>query len=96
MRPRGEIRQVLAQAAGAQVGGATWRDLAISTQVGFDAARTTVQSMRRSGELVVIGVVRLEHSRRPLALYAPAPQADAYTEACVELTNAINGWAGFR
>ena len=74
-RPRGEVRQVLAQAAQAlhaERGGATWRDLAQHACVGFAKARETVQDMRRAGELQAVDTVRVGHASRPMVRYAPA------------------------
>lgn len=75
--------------------GATWRDVAVKAQVGFDAARQTVRDMHRAGELVKVGTVRVPHANRPMVRYAPAADAGAYTDATVELSNAINCWAQF-
>jgi hypothetical protein len=75
--------------------GATWRDAAVLAQVGFEAARRTVSNMHRAGELVKVGTVRLPHGNRPMVRYAPAEGAGDYTDATVELSNAINGWAQF-
>jgi hypothetical protein len=76
-------------------GGATWREVAAKAQVGFDAARQTVRDMHRAGELVSVGTVRVPHARRPMVLYAPSKGAASFTEASVELSNAINSWALF-
>ena len=87
MRPRGEIRQALADAAAAiaaeriqrgdAVVGATWRDMAVRACVGFDAAHDTVKNMARGGELVRTGSVKVQGARRPLAAYAPPSVAPA-------------------
>lgn len=74
MRPRGEIRQVLGEAAQAlaeERGGATWRELAQRACVGYQAARRTVQNMARAGELEACGTERVAHARRPMVRYAP-------------------------
>jgi hypothetical protein len=75
--------------------GATWRDVAVKAQVGFDVARRTVINMHRAGELVKVGTVRMPNVNRPMVRYAPAADAGAYTDATVELSNAINCWAQF-
>lgn len=75
MRPRGEIRQALHQAAHelAQAqGGATWRTLAERACVGYAAARRTVRNMAQAGHLQPVGEERAPHSRRPMVRYAPA------------------------
>lgn len=83
MRPRGQIRQALGDAAqrlvqqrqqqGVAVAGVTWRELAESAQVGYQVARRTVCEMRRAGELAALqgAQVRMPHARRPLQLYVP-------------------------
>lgn len=81
MRPRGQIRQALGDAAPRLAqqhpAGITWRQLAEAACVGYQAARRTVCEMRRAGELEPTGdVVRLPHSRRPLALYVPTAGTD--------------------
>lgn len=77
-RPEGEIRRALFDAARSYVSshstGATWRDLAVQACVGFEAARITIKNMQRAGVLEVVGQTRVQGSRRPLSLYAPAQQ----------------------
>jgi hypothetical protein len=75
MRPRGEIRQVLSDAARQlyqEQGGATFRELAQLSCVGFSAANTTVKNMRTAGELRPVGTVNVPGSKRPMVRYAPA------------------------
>ena len=75
MRPRGQIRQALQQAAhelAHEHGGATWRRLAERACVGYAAAKTTVRDMARAGELAPAGEERTPHARRPMVLWAPA------------------------
>lgn len=77
MRPRGEIRQALGQAAVALVAeqggiGATWRDMAARAQVGYAKARQTVRDMARAGELQAVDSVRVPPARRPMVRYAPS------------------------
>lgn len=74
MRPQGEIRRALADAAeqlAEEKGGATWRDLAETAQVGYAKARMTVKDMARAGDLEPIGAEKRAHSRRWMTLYAP-------------------------
>ena len=83
-RPRGEIRTALAgaaQALHAEHGPATWRDMAVAAQVGFDAARRTVQNMARAGELRRVDTVPVLGARRPMVRYAPGH-------------NWVTNWAG--
>ena len=76
MRPRGEIRQALSNAAHAlahEVGaGFTYLDLAVRGQVGFDAARQTTKDMVKAGELHPVGVKQVPGIKRPLRTYRPA------------------------
>lgn len=61
MRPRGVIRHVLGEALArlvAERGAVTCRQLAEHTQVGYDAARETLNNMRRAGEVVKVGRAR--------------------------------------
>lgn len=85
MRPRGEIRDVLASAArtllqqhGQPV---TWRDLAVQAQVGFTAARDTVRNMARAGDLRLVGTVRRPGACRPMASYVPVTAGDCHPDA---------------
>lgn len=79
MRPSGEIRQVMIQAAqvlAEKQGGATWRDMAQwaldqRVCVGIVAVRRTVENMARAGVLAPVDTVRRPHSRRPMVRYAP-------------------------
>lgn len=88
MRPAGEIRHALANAAellvleriaqpivtvtGAKVAGGHWREIAQRACVGWDIARDTIKNMARAGHLRPLGFVRVSWSKRPLAVYAPA------------------------
>lgn len=93
MRPRGEVRMALAGAAARFESGATWRELARSACVGWDAARETVRSMARGGELVVIGQHAAPHSRRPMQLYALAQSMP--TEPASAAVEVAASWAEF-
>jgi hypothetical protein len=75
MRPVGEIRQALIQAAYALAHdgrGATLAEIADRSCVGRDAARNCVKNMRRSGALQIVGERRVDYRNRPVAEYAPA------------------------
>lgn len=94
MRPRGEVRQVLASAVtelAAVPGpdgrrGCTWRDVAARACVGWDAARKTLENMASAGEVTRIGTRPVPGSRRPMTLYAPAGAVVAtQAAAAVEL-----------
>lgn len=74
MRPSGEIRQKMSSAAAElahEHGHATWREIADRAQVGYTAARDTVRTMERAGELQGVGFEKRAHSVRWMKLYAP-------------------------
>jgi hypothetical protein len=52
--------------------GVTWLDAAQAAQVGYEAARHTVDNMARAGELVRVGSAKPEGSRHWMALYVLA------------------------
>lgn len=88
MRPRGEIRQVLGEAAQAlaeERGGATWRDMAVRACVGFSKARETVKDMARAGELEPCGTERVAHARRPMVRYAPRTSFATATTGSIDI-----------
>jgi hypothetical protein len=104
MRPAGEIRQALIQAARdvvAELGlqdkgigrGATLAELADRSCVGRDAARRCVDNMRRSGALQIVGERRVDYRNRPVAEYAP-PAEDGVTvgEGWVDLGHCMADW----
>jgi hypothetical protein len=97
MRPRGEVRDVLASAAGELVQmagrGVTWRELAQHTQVGWECAKRTADNMAAAGELAVVGTVRVDGCNRPMRAYAPATAPPPADDSLAEV---ITGWAQFR
>ena len=104
MRPRGDIRMALGAAA-AEFGraGATWRDMAVRTCVGFDVARQTARDMARAGELLVVGEHRASGVNRPMVRYALAPGFEAADAGAVagaasaaELAAVVRCWADFK
>ena len=52
-----------------QEGGASWRDAAVAAQVGWDAARVTVENMVRAGDLVKVGAEKVAGSNNWASLY---------------------------
>lgn len=97
MRPPGEIRAALSEAARvlkAEANGATWRDMALRANVGFLAARRTVENMARSGELVPVGSAKVAHSKRWMVLYEPAavPAAVPARGPAPGLDAVVRGW----
>lgn len=95
MRPRGEVRQALLDAAvqlQAERGACNWRDLAAAAQVGTELAHTTVRNMARAGDLVRVG-----HEKRAgggwCALYEPAPPlAGAADDEFAPLAFVLGQW----
>lgn len=107
MRPRGRVRQALAEAArqlvaeriGAPVRGGTWREMAllardgVAAGVAFEHARRTVANMVRAGELVPVGQLQVPWSRRSMVAYAPAEShSTSAGERCAALTQVLRGW----
>jgi len=100
MRPRGEIRRALGQAAWEAavdhaVRGArapTFRDLARRACVGFGAARQTVKDMARAGELQRVGQARVEGSRRPMTTYLPASPPEPAARQAPDLGSLLRTW----
>lgn len=101
-RPQGEIRQVLGEALAqlvAERGAVTCRQLAEHTQVGYLAARETLNNMRRAGEVVVIGKAR-DGAAGELhwqSLYEPAaadPDLPQPWGGIELLASAMRGFAG--
>lgn len=73
MRPAGEIRQVLLTAVGELVTsdrGPTLAELAKHTQVGAEAARRTIDNMKRHGALRIVRHRQVAYRNRPVAEYA--------------------------
>lgn len=92
MRPRGEIRAALSAASERMATPFTWRDLASTACVGFDAARQVVRDMQRAGELVQQGeYARVPGVNRPMALY----QRPAASETASPGLALANCWAEF-
>ena len=74
MRPAGEIRQALIQAAHALACSGrspTLAELADKACVGRDAARMHIANIKRSGALRIVGERRVNYRNRPVAEYAP-------------------------
>lgn len=96
MRPPGEIRRALSRAAhqlAAERGGATWRDMAVASQVGYAQACRTVRNMERAGELLAVGAEKRAHSRRWMTLFAPsAAPASHARDAGQALDELLRGW----
>lgn len=76
-RPVGEIRLALLKAARELTTAErspTMMELACHSQVGFLAARRTVDNMRRAGALQVVRTRRVDYRNRPVAEYGDPKQ----------------------
>lgn len=98
MRPRGEIRRALGdaawQVARERADGGTFRELAQRACVGFKAARKTLENMASAGELVITGTTQVPGSARPANRYAPAQQHAR--SGAPELSTVMRSWAAVR
>lgn len=81
MRPPGELRQALCD--GLALGPATTRELAMRTCMGLDAARWTLDNMRRGGLVQVVDQVRVPGVRRPVPVYGRASEQAKTARAAV-------------
>lgn len=88
-RPRGEIRQAVANAAqalareraaaplrgldGQPLVGATWPELMRRSLTSWDQSAQVIKDMVRGRELAKLGRVRVDGYQRPLTVYAPTP-----------------------
>lgn len=93
MRPAGEVHQALLKAAtelASPERSPTQRELAVKAQVGHDAARRTVQNMRRAGHLVWVRDRRVPYRNKPVAEYAPPDVAEQLQPVVVDV---LRVWA---
>lgn len=97
MRPVGEIRQALLTAASslmAQGEKPTLQAMAQFAQVGRDAARRTVDNMRRAGHLVIVDEMEVDYRNKPVAVYAPKPPVGPDEgSGFVDLADVFRTWA---
>lgn len=98
MRPAGDIRHALLRAAKdlqQQDKPITMRAMAHHAQVGLDAARRTVDNMRRAQQLVPAGECPVAYRSRPVVVYKlpDQPQQDA-PAPYVDLAAVFTAWAG--
>lgn len=84
MRPTGEIRSAIAKALGDFAQGATWKDVACSSGVGFAAARYTLNNMVRDAQVRVVGCAPGRGSNRPMVLYALPTPDDSRPEQALD------------
>lgn len=100
MRPLGEVAQALLatanrlSAAGRSV---TLAEMAEAASVGKAAANVAVKSLRKRGQLRIVGQRRVSYRNRPVAEYAPAtpPEPDAVIggTGMAELCQCMSAWA---
>ena len=77
-RPAGEVYLALLKAAqaikaerAATGEGATLREIALRSCVGYAVARQKVAALKRHGHLTITGVRRVAYRNRPVAVYKP-------------------------
>lgn len=94
MRPRGEIRAAIDQAAQRPdvVGEVTFADLARLARVGFDAAKDTCRNMAKSGDLVPVGTRQVPGIKRPLRTYQHRSRVQQAGSGLEHLAGAMRGW----
>lgn len=84
MRPLGEISLALlgaAQELSTPDRGPTLAELAAHAQVGYDAATATVKNLTRHSRLRIVRKRRVPYVNKPVAEYAPVPDAAADVSA---------------
>lgn len=94
MRPVQDIRRSIERAAQA-LGRGTYRALAETANVGYDAAKATVWNMAREGVLVPVGTAPSGRGR-PMVVYAHKnvlPVQGPINDHYGELTSAFASWA---
>lgn len=101
MRPAGEISTAILTAAtrlvreeAGQRRGPTLQELAQHACVGIQAARRTVDNMRRAGKLEPVAQRKVDYRNRPVAEYAPAqalPEDD--DQPFFDVASVFTAWA---
>ena len=95
MRPAGEVRQAIFEAVLALTTperAPTLLELACHSQVGFLAARRTVDNMRRAGVLVVVRTRKVEYRNRPVAEYCTQQRLKALGVKRCALRDVVADW----
>lgn len=99
MRPAGEVRLALIQAArditrelGMPDRGATMAEMCARAQVGRDCARNLVPKMKSAGALRIVGERRVDYRNRPVAEYAPADNSNQIQQGWVDLGRSMADW----
>lgn len=96
MRPTGEIRQALFDAALALTTperSPTMLELAHHAQVGYVAARRTVDNMRRAGVLVPVRPRVVDYRAKPVMEYCPRKRVDKAVRQTCALRDVISAWS---
>lgn len=96
MRPAGEVRQALFDAALALTTpdrSPTLLELAHHAQVGYVAARRTVDNMRRAGILVPVRERVVDYRNRPVAEYCPRKRVQQISAASCPFRDVFAGWS---
>lgn len=96
MRPAGEIRRALLLACielHTPERAATLREIAAQSCVGLDAARRTMDHMRRSAQVHIARQRRVAYRNRPVAEYAPGPGAAQSASPSGSLDIIAQAWA---
>ena len=96
MRPAGEIRQALFEAAVAMTTpdrSPTLLELAHRAQVGYVAARRTVDNMRRAGVLVPVRQRAVDYRAKPVMEYCPRKRVEQVVRKPCALREVISAWS---
>jgi hypothetical protein len=96
MRPTGEVRQALFDAAVALTTpdrSPTMLELAQYAQVGYVAARRTIDNMRRAGVLVPVRKRKVDYRNRPVEEYCPRKRLQQVSGSKCPLRDALATWS---
>lgn len=100
MRPAGEVRLALIQAAAEvvrEIGqpgrGATLAEMCARAQVGRDCARALVPKIKQAGALQIVGTRRVDYRNRPVSEYAPkVEESHQIQQGWVDLGQCMADW----
>lgn len=96
MRPAGEVRQALLDAALALTTperAPTQLELAVHAQVGYRAARFAIQNMVRSQALAIVRMRKVDYRNRPVAEYCPVKRLKQMGVQRSDLPQVFAAWA---
>ena len=97
MRPAGDPRLALLKAAADLTTAArspTQRELIARSCVGREAARRTVDNMKRTGLLVVVRYRKVDYRNKPVAEYAPKEGIAIPESTAAEWSAVFAKWVG--